>query len=398
MNRLCVHLLLAAALLLFADAAAQAADIRIINNDDPGEGMNNPEPREPVGGNDGTTLGQQRLNALRFAAKLIGARLASNVTIKVAAEFNAQQCSPDNATLASAGAIKLVENFPGARFPDTLYPVALANALAGRDLDSDADIGATFNSAIDDNPLCLQGVDWYYGLDDNPPGNDLNFISTAVHELAHGLGFASFVTLQDDLTTPLQDECGRYFMGSPDIYTHFIRNLPPGPDGRWTQLSRQQRCDSATNDGNVVWDGPSTSSNAAPLFGPDTGTNQGRVQLYAPSSVEAGSSISHWDTELDPNVLMEPFDTGDNDILNGTDITTCLLQDIGWQLTGDLCPDNAGPSAGVTTAPPSSGGSGGGSSGGGGGGGCVLAAGDPLDPSLPLLLLLGLYGLRRRRL
>ena len=46
-----------------AAPARAAATIVIVNQNDPGVGFNDPTPVAPVGGNPGTTLGQQRLNA-----------------------------------------------------------------------------------------------------------------------------------------------------------------------------------------------------------------------------------------------------------------------------------------------------------------------------------------------
>src|SRR3712207_8922917 len=38
---------------------------------------------------------------------------------------------------------------------------------------------------------------------------------------------------------------------------------------------------------------------------------QGRALMYAPSPVEGGSSVSHWDVSLYANQLMEPDVSGD---------------------------------------------------------------------------------------
>ena len=46
-----------------APAAQAAATLVIVNGNAPGVGFNDPTPVAPVGGNPGTTLGQQRLNA-----------------------------------------------------------------------------------------------------------------------------------------------------------------------------------------------------------------------------------------------------------------------------------------------------------------------------------------------
>ena len=92
---------LAAALVLAAPAAATT--ITIINVDSPGVGFNDPAPRTPVGGNNGTTLGEQRLNVFRYAADFWAARLDSPVEITVEAKFEAKECTLTTATLGSAG-------------------------------------------------------------------------------------------------------------------------------------------------------------------------------------------------------------------------------------------------------------------------------------------------------
>lgn len=379
----------------------QAASLQIINNDRSGEGFNDETRVAPVGGNPGTTLGQQRLNALRFAANQLGATLASTVTIQVAAEFNPpstnEGCSRSSATLASAGTTRVVSDFPNAPIADTFYPIALANALSGRDQDTSLpDITADFNSSIDNNSLCLEGVNWYYGYDDSPTReNDLNFISTATHELIHGLGFATFADL----------ESGEFLADSPDVFSRFMLDLSRG--AIWPQLTARQRATSATNDGNLVWNGPSTNSQAVSTLDNNMGANQGRIQLFAPFPLQPGSSVSHWDTEVTPNALMEPFDTSDINVTEGIGLSSCLLQDIGWKLINNArCPDGAPssqqPDSGqddpdVEEAnPPAPTSNPADENSGSGGGGCALAGGAP-DPLFPLLILIAALMLRWRR-
>jgi hypothetical protein len=57
-----------------------------------------------------------------------------------------------------------------------------------------------------------------------------------------------------------------------------------------------------------------------------------RVYIYAPSPVQPGSSISHWDVSAYPNLLMEPNDTPDTDlsVKPPGDLTLPALHDIGW--------------------------------------------------------------------
>lgn len=377
-----------------------AADIEIVNLDGAGEGFNDDTPRQPVGGNPGETLGEQRLIALQYAADILGRRIASTVRILVGARFDSQGCTVTNATLASAGSNQLAVNFPGAKKSDTFYPIALANSLAGRDLDRDGrDITTTFNSDLDD-PLrvdCLGGADWYYGLDQQPPEGDVDFLAVATHELVHGVGFETFTDLLTGAFPSGRDEEGRAVGPFPDIYAFHIRDLRIGLT--WPEMTREQRQDSANNGPDVVWNGPGTTSTGAPTL--TDGTNMGQVQLYAPLLLSEGSSISHWDTAVEPDALMEPFVNPEAPapVLDGIGLSACLLEDIGWMLINDArCPDqdSAAPPLpdGVAESVPTSGG------GGGGGGGCSLAgpgAADPLWPALLLLALAGIAWRARRR-
>lgn len=58
----------------------------------------------------------------------------------------------------------------------------------------------------------------------------------------------------------------------------------------------------------------------------------GRVRLYSPSVVAGGSTFSHFDTALNPNALMEPFDTPEIQSQYNIDLTPAAFQDIGWTL------------------------------------------------------------------
>src|SRR3954462_12900845 len=164
--------LLVPAALLLAVPAFPTATIVIVNNNAPGLGFNDPPPAAPLGGNPGTTVGQQRLIAFQYAANVWGSILDSPVTIYIQSSFQPLACTATSAVLGSAGAIQVFGNFPSTEIQNTWYHVALANKLAGADLSpgpngtSADDIIALFNSALG-QPGCLTGVGWYYGLDDN---------------------------------------------------------------------------------------------------------------------------------------------------------------------------------------------------------------------------------------
>ena len=141
------------ALLVGAVASSSAygsANIVIQNGDPAGVGFNDPTPAAPVGGNNGTTLGQQRLNAFQHAANLWGATLNSGPTITVRATWEDLTC---DASVRRAGIGRLIwvfgAIFPAHRSANIWYSSALANALSGSDLDpANAEIRARFNIRI----------------------------------------------------------------------------------------------------------------------------------------------------------------------------------------------------------------------------------------------------------
>src|SRR5438045_7360031 len=116
------RILILSMLLVLAVASVSSATTIIINNQDGvNEGLNDSTPVAPVGGNPGTTLGQQRLNAFQFAANVWGATLVSNATITIRADWQALTCTSNSAVLGSAGAANIFRDFPAAPFPGTWY-------------------------------------------------------------------------------------------------------------------------------------------------------------------------------------------------------------------------------------------------------------------------------------
>jgi uncharacterized repeat protein (TIGR01451 family) len=326
-----------ASLVLISPALRGAVTITIVNGDPAGVGFNDNTPAAPVGGNAGTTLGQQRLIVFQAAAQKWGATLTSPLTIRINAVWTALTCTASSAVLGSAGPTEAWKDFTNAPVFNHWYGKALANALAGSDLDSTtADISANFNVNLG-NSGCLTGVHFYLGLDNNH-GNNVDLVTILTHEFGHGLGFLTFTNGQN----------GQQFNGSPSIWDDFL--LDNTTNKTWTMMSNAERAASALNSGHLVWNGGNVMS-AIPQVLKAQGSSftgadsSGRALLYTPSRYQPGSSVSHWDTSLTPNQLMEPVYSTDltHEVTPPHDLTFPLLKDIGWNGTVAPPPPPAAP-------------------------------------------------------
>jgi hypothetical protein len=232
-----------------------SAEIVPVYADDPNEGYNDTTATAPVGGNPGLTLGEQRRLAAQFAADLWGAILVSDVPILVGANFT--PLGPN--VLGSAGATQVWSDHPNFPFQGTWYSAALADALAGEDLEPGfTDIGSNFSSDFA----------FYYGFDNATPAGQVNFLDVVMHEFGHGLGFQNFEN----------EAAGTFLAGVPDVYSQFTFDNTQGLF--WPQMTVAQRQASAINYGNVVFTGEHTVDGAALVLDP-----RSQLRVTAPASV-----------------------------------------------------------------------------------------------------------------
>lgn len=250
LKRLQAVLACAAVCSLGASASNAAATIVINNINAAGVGFNDPTPAAPVGGNSGTTLGQQRLIAFAAAANQWGATITSSVPITINAQFTPLTCTATGAVLGSAGATTIHRDFTNAPRAATWYSQALANKLFGADLaTANADINANFNSNLG-QPGCLTGTFFYLGLDNNH-GASIDFYTVLLHEMGHGLGFQTFTN----------GTTGNYQSGFPSIWDHFLVDNTTGLS--WVNSTAAQRAASAIGINHLVWTGTSVTANAS---------------------------------------------------------------------------------------------------------------------------------------
>lgn len=242
-SKIALSAILASTLSLFG-----AATITIVNGDPAGVGFNDATVVAQVGGNTGTTLGQQRLNAFQAAANKWGATLTSVTTIRVLATWEALTCTSSSAVLGSAGATEVFRDFTGAPVASRWYGKALTSALFGADPDpATADIRARFNVNLG-QANCLAGSPFYLGLDGNH-GAMVDLVTVLTHEFGHGLGFQTFTS----------GSSGAFLSGFPSVWDDFLFDTKTNKT--WAQMTAPERVASALNSGRLVWTGANVVAN-----------------------------------------------------------------------------------------------------------------------------------------
>ena len=254
-------LALSVAACLGVAGAAQAADVVLVNQDPAGVGLNDTAPASPVGKNPGKTRGEQARIVYQYAMDLWGGVLESPQTIYVGASFAPLSCTATSGTLASAGATLIITGSPDGG-PSRAYGSALADAVFDIDLidyfyglQEYPDIFSQFNGAMG-SPGCLDGMNWYFGLDGKTPAGQVNFLNVVMHEIGHGLGVQGFIN-----RTVSSPSFGANSYAAIDVYTaNAYDNVLNQP---FSNLSAPgARRAALLTPGRTVWTGANVNRNA----------------------------------------------------------------------------------------------------------------------------------------
>ncbi|MGC9393399.1 MAG: hypothetical protein ACP5J4_00940 [Anaerolineae bacterium] len=252
----------------------------------------------------------EAVTALDYAAGLWGTWISSTVPISVTVCWTPTPSGGD--ALGTGMPTGYIGNFPGAPLVNTAYPIALANALSGSDLDPmrvdmtlqfKSDIAWSFITTTTHLPALTDGED---------------FVAVALHELAHGLGFIGNMYESSGVGF-----CGDGLWGPlypcPTPYDRFV------VDGTGVPLldyyaANDRYALAARLTGDAHFGGP----NAVAVYSDS-------LRLYTPAQWQWGSSLSHLDQTTfqgSPNRLMTPSYSGVTRHPGAA--TLGIFQDMGW--------------------------------------------------------------------
>ena len=212
---------------------------------------------------------------------------------------------------------------PGAPQQDTLYPLPLANQLSGSDLNgANPDMQCRFNA---------NRIDWYMNTDGIVPAGKFDLVSTAMHEIGHGLGFSGTLDWDNGVNNPAAGD----FMECNNVRGSGCYNTPPLIYDRFVQTTAGTSILSFSNNSTTLGDilkGDALVFNGANAKAANGGA---APRLFAPDPWEPGGSYQHLREDSFQNVangLMTPYMPDGTAIHHPGIVALGMLKDMGWEI------------------------------------------------------------------
>lgn len=202
--------------------------------------------------------------AIQAAVDVWSQSFKSSVPIQIEILWERQN---SDKILAAASPGRFFNGFNGAPDSQIWYASAMANALAGKDLDPNSpEVTVRINSS--------NGTNLYLGTDGNCPISKFDLESIVIHELGHGLGFLS--------NSDYDNNFGVGSLNRPTPYDAYAQ-LPDGRRLMDVPSPSPELGRALTN--TLAWSGANGIK----------ANNGVKPKLYTPATYEYGSSVSHLD-------------------------------------------------------------------------------------------------------
>ena len=196
---------------------------------------------------------------------------------------------------------------------DSYVPITVAEAVNGFSFNgSGADVNAIFNG---------NRSNWYYETDAIPGSLQYDFVTVALHELGHGLGFLGVEGYNGSSTDCSGSPAGHGclgFGGTPDIYSRMVETSTGSAITNFGNPSSDLGDYLTGSNGGLYLNSNSLQSG-----------NGGPARIYTPSSYTSGSTYSHFHPGSFSNELMKPSLPAGQAIHN-PGLAGGFLEDLGW--------------------------------------------------------------------
>ncbi len=270
--------------------------------------------------------------AIEYAASIWSSQVNSTVPITILACWS-DELAANN--LGYSGNQPFHHDFSDEVDDDVWFMGALANAIAGSDLaPNDYDIYITLNSTFS----------WYTGTDAKP-GTDYDLVTTAAHEIAHGLGFTGSATTY---------ESGGIHYGEinyeqdgfslPKSYDTFMEDVDEKSILDYDNPSIELY-DLLTTFYELHWNGEHALEVTSGLD----------ILMYSPKDWVQGSSYSHLDYDMFNNtiedLMVHAIGAGESNHVVGP-IVKGILLDVGWAKMKPPAPALISPESTIYTRTP----------------------------------------------
>lgn len=267
----------------------------------------------------------QAQTAMAYAANIWGSLLTSSQTITINACWSS---SLGVNTLGVSGPTSFAQLTP----PPAWYALPMAEAILG------SNFGNPFPTTEIDSYFNNTRSDWYFGTDGAPAGNQVDFVTTALHELGHGLGFIGVAGLDNGAGAVECDGVnGHGCLGfeSSGTFTPTSYCLDVETDNNVSALSIGNP---SSNLGTLLTGG-SLSGGAGGLYAGGinlmAANGNAPAKLYTPATFTPGSSYSHFDLASYPGQLMKPS-LSFGQAIHDPGLALQVLEDQGWPLADPL--------------------------------------------------------------